>query len=211
MCKFCQKLKWINIFMRSLDDILCCMWSVEWFIERMSGTSFRCNKNQVHKPAPYDCAWCVCGVVAVPPCLIIEPPIPVCFQPSPDNITAKISSNSVSKIELTWTPSVKPTNGSCKLKYCTGSRQYKVKMLVFNSVPLDSTVEPDYETGWLKVRRRRAFYTFRDANISPEKFFMFKVRNRRRHGTVTTPTSPYMNDVTRTKCSRVFYFGNQSK
>jgi hypothetical protein len=83
-----------------------------------------------------------------------------------------------------------------------------VKMLVFNSMPLDTTGQPDYETEWLKTRKKRqTLYTFTDAVITPEKFFLFKVRNVRPSLTVTKPPT----DMIRIKHTGVFFYGNQGK
>lgn len=76
-------------------------------------------------------------------------------------------------------------------------------------MPLDYSAEPNFVTEWFKVKRRQTNYTFTEAEISPEKFFVFEVRNQRRYGTIIT-TNPYIAPV-QIKVSGIFYFGNQGK
>lgn len=102
---------------------------------------------------------------------------------------------------------VQPKNTSCNLEHCPGSKRYDVKMLVFNSIPLNNMANPDYETEWHKVEKRQTSFLFSDSVIFSEKYFLFQLRNRNKRRSRYGYYVPH--EPIQTESSGLFYFGEQ--
>ena len=111
------------------------------------------------------------------------------------------------QINATWDSSKRPYYSTCVRPFCSQSRRYKVKLLIFNSPPHGMASTPDRQMGWLNTtKRRETFYLFEDPHISPEKYYIFQVKNSRHLSTY----APDM-DFTQIGSSGVCYFGEQGK
>ena len=117
-------------------------------------------------------------------------------------------SASTSRINVTWDSSEREEDEfGCILPYCRGARRYQVNLRTFNSVPENSDVEPDSETGFVKTAKRRL--TYHDFDIpgsvsSSGKIYDFQTRNERDFHFVTRiPFFDYVQVVT----SKPFHFG----
>ena len=113
------------------------------------------------------------------PHLIIEPPFPVCFHPNISDLNVTLVSNNT-RFNLTWMAAGKPDSGQCKLKYCRGSRRFRVRMTVFNNPPHGNDTMPDQDTGFINTEQRRElFYIFDEFHFSAKKYYKFEVQNER--------------------------------
>ena len=147
------------------------------------------------------------------PRIIIDSFHNFCYHPKAKNLTATMGprndDNGNHELSLSWT-STHPDPETCNMPYCEGSQQYLVKVLGHDSVPLQRKTKPDFQTKWFRVihNEHNKTHVFIDPRISPDKYFKFKVRNKRLSHTYTTPPT---SDYTRTAKLGILYFGKQGE
>lgn len=144
--------------------------------------------------------------------IIREPPVFRCFYPTASNISAGLihpgnSNDDITWMNVTWLSSKQPANASCVMTVCPVMRKYKVKMMVFNSAPYDSGVQPDYETGWLRPESKESNNLI-ISSISVEKYYKFQVKNKR-HSRFSRFYATAPVTIPPRETSRLFYFGEQ--
>jgi len=135
---------------------------------------------------------------------------PACFIPSP--VHMNISKINTTTLSLTWQFSPKVAFSDCTRPYCNGSRRYKVKVHVFDS--LASGARPIWETGWLKTGKRRdTFFTFHHQRVVNQFYYY---RYSLKNGNLTPqysqdPDVPENSWTNRTKMSKLCHFSDQGK
>lgn len=126
-----------------------------------------------------------------------------CIEPHAESVTAElgVDNEGSEKLDVAWMSTVKPTHDTCNFKYCPGSRNYYIKMVVFNSAPLNYWAKPDYETKW---KKGQTSFRFSNSRISSEKYFLFQLGNANYN-----QLYQYLYQRNPTVNSRLFYFGDQ--